>query len=169
MNALFRAIERWAKLVRDIGLIIGVPTLICIGLTMFDLQSKLYDQQVAALKANNESLEQQNKLLSMTSFDRTAALIKGQKEVYEAEHEQKQKEIEELEKQGAEKAKEVRELKAQLAEISKNIEASDQLSISLAAIEAMIKEGKTVIIANEKFAHKGIQAVPTPTDSPSPP
>jgi predicted RNase H-like nuclease (RuvC/YqgF family) len=149
---------------------------------MFNLQSKLYEQQVAALKANNESLEQQNKLLSMTSFDRAAALIKGQKEIYEAEHEQKQKEIEELEKQGAEKAEEVRELKAQLAKTSQNIEASDQLSLKLATIEAMVDQANTALTAKEnsltakekslEFLRKGIKgilAVPTPTGSPSPP
>jgi predicted RNase H-like nuclease (RuvC/YqgF family) len=134
---------------------------------MFNLQSKLYDQQVAALKANNESLEQQNKLLSMTSFDRAATLIKGQKEVYEAEHEQKQKEIEALEKQGAEKAKEVLQLKAQLAEISSKTDALDQLS-SKWALYYLNWQKTQKIPSVDDYVNAIIKGVPPPTGSPSP-
>jgi hypothetical protein len=55
----FRTVERWAKVIRDVGLIIGVPVIITLG-------SKLYEQQIAAVKAHSEVLEAQNNFLKET-------------------------------------------------------------------------------------------------------
>ena len=44
-------VRAWAELVRDVGLIIGVPVLITIGV-------KLYGQQIEVLKSRNELLKE---------------------------------------------------------------------------------------------------------------
>jgi hypothetical protein len=82
----FRKIERWAKFIRDIGVIVGVPVLIIIG-------SKFYGQQVAALKTHTETLQAQNNFLRETQFDRALALIKSQKELYEIDRKSLEKEL----------------------------------------------------------------------------
>ena len=74
-----------AGLVRDIGVIVGVPTIIVVGMRLYDLQTKALEQQVKANEAQIHALEAQNTVLKETQFDRAAALIKGQKDVYEAE------------------------------------------------------------------------------------
>jgi hypothetical protein len=67
-----------AGLVRDIGLILGVPSIIVVGMSIYDLQSKANEAQVNALEAEISGLKE-------TQYDRAAALIKGQKDVYEAD------------------------------------------------------------------------------------
>ena len=47
----FGNIRAWAELIRDIGLIIGIPILIGVGV-------KLYSQQIEILKARNELLKE---------------------------------------------------------------------------------------------------------------
>jgi len=60
-------IERWAKLLRDIGLILGVPTLIVIA-------SNLYSAQISALK-------EQNEILKLTQYDKALVLIDAQEKL----------------------------------------------------------------------------------------
>lgn len=64
-------ITKWAGLVRDIGLILGVPTLLALGYS-------LQQQQLEVLKAQNEHLKS-------TQFDRVYALVDAQKKLYEHE------------------------------------------------------------------------------------
>jgi hypothetical protein len=58
----------WVSFVRDLGLIVGVPVLIGVGM-------KLYTQQIELLKARNE-------LLKETQYDRAVTLLKSQKETF---------------------------------------------------------------------------------------
>lgn len=60
-------IERWAKLLRDIGIILGVPILILVA-------SNLYSAQINVLK-------EQNELLKHTQYDKALALIEAQKKL----------------------------------------------------------------------------------------
>ncbi len=66
-----KAIERWAKLIRDIGVILGVHTLIVIA-------SNLYSVQIDVLK-------EQNELLKHTQYDKAHALIEAQKKLIKHE------------------------------------------------------------------------------------
>ncbi len=73
MNEKLLKIKQWIEVVRDIGLIIGVPALIVIG-------AGLYERQIDALKA-------ENKLLQKTQYDRAWVQIESQKKLFENERE----------------------------------------------------------------------------------
>jgi hypothetical protein len=100
---------RIAGLVRDIGVILGVPVLLGIGLHLWDLETKAHEAQIKAAEAqvkaaeaqvkSNEAqmkaMEAQNALLTITSYDRTAATIEGMRKTYLAEREVQDKQIKE--------------------------------------------------------------------------
>ena len=105
----FGKIKRWAELIRDIGLIIGIPILIGVGV-------KLYGQQIEILKARNE-------LLKETQYDRALTIIKSQKEVFQIERQTLEKKVAELEAQGQSKTDEVKALKKRLQSVGESIQA----------------------------------------------
>ena len=74
-------IKRWTELIRDVGLIIGIPTLIIIG-------SKMYGLQIESLKAQNEVLKSRNEILGEFSYDRALARINSQKKLFDQEREE---------------------------------------------------------------------------------
>jgi Tfp pilus assembly protein PilN len=74
----------WAGFIRDIGLILGIPVLIGVGV-------KLYSQQIEILKARNE-------LLKETQYDRAISLLESQKKVFLIERETLDKQIAELDR-----------------------------------------------------------------------
>lgn len=151
MNRTLLEIGRWAKLLRDVGLILGVPTVIGIGVFMYNKESEIKDtqvalsnkqvelfkqqaealkttneQQVEALKTTNESLKEENNLLRETSFEKSAATIDAMKKTYEAAGQLLEKKIKELEEQGSEKAHEVEELKSQLTAVTEDIHKTER-------------------------------------------
>jgi hypothetical protein len=125
-----RAIERWARIIRDIGLIVGVPTLIIIGVNLYHLEAE-------ALKARSEALEAQNNFLKETQFDRAAALLEGQKKDYEFERERLRKELDKSKQDGSASEEKVKQLQEQLTEISVKIKAFDT---SRAFLQSVITE-----------------------------
>jgi hypothetical protein len=80
-NIVLERTKEIAGLVRDLGLIVGVPTIIMVGMSLYDAQFKALEQQVKANEAQMKALEAQ-------TYDRVAAQLKGQKEVYEADRDQ---------------------------------------------------------------------------------
>jgi hypothetical protein len=132
-----------AGLVRDIGVIVGVPTIITVGVSLYDLQAKSFEQQVKANEAQIKAteaqvkvLEAQNSGLKEIQFDRAAQLIKGQKEVYEAEHETLLKQISELRQSGDQR---VAALEERLRQTTNDIRRSD------VAISALGKASNVVV------------------------
>jgi chromosome segregation ATPase len=123
----FTTVERWAKLIRDIGLIIGVPAVIALG-------SKLYELQIAAVKAHSEVLEAQNNFLKETQYDRAATLLVSQKKVYEMEREHLQKQIAALEQEGSEKTEELARLQKQRQGVDNTLQALTAISTNLAEL-----------------------------------
>lgn len=112
-------IKAWAELVRDLGLIIGIPILIGVGV-------KLYGQQIEILKARNE-------LLKETQYDRALSIIKSQKEVYELERQSLEKAIKGLEGSLSERAealsdkeKEIAALRVRSQEVTEAIGSLDR-------------------------------------------
>jgi uncharacterized protein YjbI with pentapeptide repeats len=105
-------ILEWVSLIRDVGLILGVPTLIAVGV-------KLYGQQIEILKARNE-------LLKDTQYDRASALLESQKKVFLLEREELDRQITELKRSGSEKDETLTELNRQIAEITSRIESLDR-------------------------------------------
>jgi chromosome segregation ATPase len=73
----------WVSFIRDVGLILGMPILITVGV-------KLYSQQIEILKARND-------LLKETQYDRAIALLESQKKAFLMEREALDKQIAELE------------------------------------------------------------------------
>lgn len=67
-----------AALFRDIGVIIGIPILLYIFSELYKYQLQGMQAQIAALKAQNETLKE-------GQYDRAATIIKSQKELTEIE------------------------------------------------------------------------------------
>jgi len=76
-------LKDWAAVIRDFGVILGVPTIIAVGMGLYDLQDKALEAQVKANEAQIKVLEAQNSALKETQFDRAVALIEAQKKAYE--------------------------------------------------------------------------------------
>jgi hypothetical protein len=64
-----------AALIRDIGVIIGIPVVITVGLKLEELQSKALEAQVKANEAQIKSLEAQNDFLKQTQYDHALSLL----------------------------------------------------------------------------------------------
>ena len=52
-----------ASLVRDIGMILGIPALFTIGLKLYEIQTKALEAQIKASETQIKVLESQNALL----------------------------------------------------------------------------------------------------------
>lgn len=89
----FSAIKQWVELLRDIGLVVGVPGLIWVGY-------KLFNRHIEALKdshkAHIDALESENRLLKETQYDRALSLIEAEKKLFQIEREKLEQEIAKL-------------------------------------------------------------------------
>jgi hypothetical protein len=115
-----------ASLIRDIGLILGVPALIGIGVKLYDVQISSLEQQIkasdaqlkianeqfSALKAQIAATEADNRVLKETQYDRALSLIESQKKLYETDRAQVQKEIESIKHDADEKSIQIKELRS---------------------------------------------------------
>jgi hypothetical protein len=117
-------VKTYASIIRDMGVILGVPAVVTVGVNLYDLQSKALEQQVKSNEAQIKALEAQNTVLKETQFDRALALIKSQKEVYEIEKRNLEKHIADAQKSGDER---VAALEAQLEYTKKNITTSGRV------------------------------------------
>lgn len=75
-------IRKWVQLIRDIGLIIGVPVIISVGIS-------LHNEQIDSLKA-------QLALAESTRFDNVLNIVESQKALYAFEKEAIRQEISQL-------------------------------------------------------------------------
>jgi Tfp pilus assembly protein PilN len=101
-------VMQWASFLRDIGLILGIPVLLAVGV-------KLYSQQIEILKARNE-------LLKETQYDRAVSLLESQKKIFLLEREAMDKQIADLERLKNEKEAKVAELKHSIEEARSMLE-----------------------------------------------
>ena|ERR1700733_5590220 len=92
---MFERVRGIASFLRDVGLILGVPAVVSLGLSIYELQNKAHETEIKALEA-------QNTVLKETQFDRAVALIKAQKEAYELDKENTTTQIARLREQLAE-------------------------------------------------------------------
>ena len=102
-------IMQWASFLRDIGLILGIPSLIGVGM-------KLYNQQIEILKARNE-------LLKETQYDRAVSLLESQKKAFLMEREALDKRITDLEREKTESVTELAEIKREIADITSELKS----------------------------------------------
>jgi hypothetical protein len=86
---IFERVKGIASFLRDVGLILGVPAIVSLGLSIYELQNKAHETEIKALEA-------QNTVLKETQFDRAVALIKAQKEAYELDKESTTAQIDHL-------------------------------------------------------------------------
>jgi hypothetical protein len=93
-----------AGIIRDVGVIIGIPVLITVGMRLYDLQSKALEAQVRANEAQIKSLEAQNDLLKQTQYDRALSLLDGQRKVFQIDRDSLEKQIADLQKSGTPQA-----------------------------------------------------------------
>jgi hypothetical protein len=117
-----------AALIRDIGVIIGIPVVISVGMKLYDLQSKALEAQVKANEAQIKSLEAQNDLLKQTQYDRALSLLEGQKKVFQIERDILEHQIADLQKNGQAQVKAAalrkrsEELDAEIEQLRKQID-----------------------------------------------
>ena len=77
---MFDRVKGIASFLRDPGLILGIPAIVSLGVSIYELQNKAHEAEIKALEA-------QNVVLKETQFDRAVALIKAKKEAYELDKE----------------------------------------------------------------------------------
>ena len=77
-NTLSGRIQIWAALLRDIGVILGIPSILYIAIQLYGFQLQGMQAQIAALKEQNETLRERQ-------YDRAATIIRSQKELSEIE------------------------------------------------------------------------------------
>jgi len=99
----------WAGFIRDIGLIVGIPVLIGVGV-------KLYSQQIEILKARND-------LLKETQYDRAVSLLESQKKAFLMEREALDKRITDLEREKSESDTQLAEMKREIADVVSEIKS----------------------------------------------
>lgn len=112
MSELFNTIEQWASLIRDLGFILGVPTIIVIAM-------KLYGGQIELMKARND-------LLKETQYDRSLEIITSQKKLFVLERQNLEDQIEQLKSAGEKKDNEIKVAEMKLVEIKNKIDVLDK-------------------------------------------
>jgi hypothetical protein len=106
-----------AALVRDVGVIIGIPVLLGIGMQIHEQQNKLYElqikaveQQVKADETHLRALEAQNEVLKLTQYNRAVEQVKAQEELFSRERASLEKQIADLGADGQDQSEKIRQL-----------------------------------------------------------
>jgi hypothetical protein len=111
---MLERIKTCASIIRDVGIIIGIVPLIYVGMSLYDIQYKAFEQQIKAPEA-------QNNVLKETQFGRAFALIEGQKKLYETEKDVLEKKIASMLKAGKAGEERISILQAQLFSLNAQI------------------------------------------------
>lgn len=132
-----------ASLVRDIGVIVGVPTVVAVGVNLYGIQKDSLEHQVRANESQIKLLEAQSAFLKETQFDRAAALIKGQKQIYEIERQNMEKDRDEFKRLSEKKIFELEsETRGRLDNLFKNMAETSRtmqgIRDELAAIDTKV-------------------------------
>ena len=138
MNEKLLKIKQWIEVLRDIGLIIGIPTIIVIGVG-------LYERQIDVLKAENE-------LLKQSQYDRAWKLIDSQKRLFENERDMLVSQIAEVEKTGQLKSDQIIHLKNRLGKVNEFINTPENMLLSgllLTLLKEASSEKTSVDIKNK--------------------
>ena len=115
-------IARWASVLRDVGVILGLPIVIGLGI-------KFYRRQIDLLKA-------ENKLLRETQYPRALEVIEAQRKVYELERLELMKKIGELEKY-RDREHDIQQLKETAILIDSRMKSLDQQRKEIVARETL--------------------------------
>jgi len=99
-----------AALVRDVGVILGIPVVLTVGIKLYDLQTKALEAQMKAVEAQNEVLKQ-------TQYDRALTMIKSQRELFDNERASLEKQIADLSTSGKAQSEESAKLQKRLSDL----------------------------------------------------
>jgi hypothetical protein len=146
-----------ASLVRDIGMILGIPALFTIGLKLYEIQTKALEAQIKASETQIKVLESQNALLKETQYDRALTIIKSQKELFSMERSSLEKQISDLKASGHNLEEEAH-LAGRLIETQERINASDAAIAALAGARVIFELSSQP----PRQGHQGIGPAPTP-------
>lgn len=119
---MLQQIRDWAGFLRDIGLIVGMPTLVVVGVQLYGLQVDALEQQKAVI-------EERNRLLEETQYDRALDLIRSQKELFEMERGQLQAELAEARRAAQQDQAKIAGLEEQLSELESAAKVFDRLKV----------------------------------------
>ena len=130
MNQFVIDAAKYAALLRDIGVVLGVPTLIVVAL-------RLHAQHVASLQAQID-------LAKSTQYDRALAIIEAQKKVFVIERELLEKSATEFQKKGAEYEGEVSRLQSKIRDLNVGVDQLTKLTYNMEESLADVPEGMAV-------------------------
>ncbi len=119
---MLQKLRDWTSLVRDLGIILGIPALLAVGV-------QLYDLQVSALREQKAIIEERNKLLRETQYDRALSVIRAQKKLFEMEREQLQAQLVEARQGNLQDQEKISELERKLNELESVSKALRQFRI----------------------------------------
>ena len=135
-----RNIKQWTELVRDLGVIIGVPILILVGKGLYDRQIEVlksqadsikiqYEKQSDALKSENEAIKAQIKIYEINQYDKASSIIESQKklflqerEIYQNTQKSLEDNIKRLVLEGKQKNEETKILQARLETVNRELQ-----------------------------------------------
>lgn len=138
---MFTTIKEYAELVGNIFVIIGVPSLVLVG-------RWFYNQRIASLQEQINSLEQQLKESKVLQYDNALAIIQSQKELYQSEIQHREERIGALANEHGKQTQEVERLQDEITQLREDLEAldvagdviedSDQETPQLTGMEAFV-------------------------------
>jgi septal ring factor EnvC (AmiA/AmiB activator) len=134
-DSLFNRVTSIAALVRDVGVIIGLPVILTVGIKLYDLQTKALESQMKAVEAQNDVLKQ-------TQYDRALALMKSQRELFDNERAALEKERAALEMKVANLSTSEKDQSEELNRLTRRIAELDEFKRK--AEEAKEAEAKNI-------------------------
>lgn len=120
---MLQKFKDWASFLRDIGLIIGMPTVVVVGLQLYELQVDALEQQKAVI-------EERNKLLQETQYDRALDIIRAQKELFDLERQQLEGQLASARQSTVRDQEKIAGLERKLNEVESVTKALGQFSIT---------------------------------------
>lgn len=142
-----------AALVRDVGVILGIPVVLTVGIRLYDLQTKALEAQMKAIEAQNEVLKQ-------TQYDRALSMIKSQKELFDNERASLERKIGDLSTSGKDQTEEIAKLQSRVAELDLFKRGVDEQASTLSGMLQMMMIQMAKDAKDKTF---------TPPPAPSPP
>ena len=115
MNRGFRKLRSYLAIVRDIGIILGLPLVIGVGI-------QLYERQIAALKAENEALKLLNYSSALTQIKSQKELLEEQTLFFEMEKDRLMQRISKLQQEESLNQNELDHVRQELATVNTLLE-----------------------------------------------
>jgi chromosome segregation ATPase len=136
---LSTAIQKWAAIILGVGVIIGIPVLITVGVKLYDIQEARLQAQIKANEAQIKAVEAQNEVLKQTQYSEAALNeLKSQRELFDRERKSLSTQLTDAKTQLAQaKNDAITEANQSLSKLRK--EADQALEAHLAEVESALK------------------------------